>query len=51
MWAYYNALAFLLGARLTHLLETRAYRTAAGAAASVAVAPLASDEPGAPTHP
>ncbi|TNF32260.1 MAG: YihY/virulence factor BrkB family protein [Deltaproteobacteria bacterium] len=41
VWAYFSSLAFLLGARLTHLLETRAYRTEEGAAHASELAPLA----------
>lgn len=41
VWAYFSALAFLLGARLTHLLETGAYRTEQGVARAAAVSPLA----------
>jgi len=41
VWAYYSSLAFLLGARLTHLLETRDYETEQGAARAAEVSPLA----------
>ena len=54
VWAYFSALAFLLGARLTHLLETGDYRTDQGAARAAAMPALAAaDLPNeeAPTEP